>query len=175
MIIVVGGSGSGSGKTTLIRIILKFFPDRFTVLKITPNERFGEGIEENLKTLDIEGKDTYYYLHEGARKVYWIRGVFEKLEGFIEEVFSKGTGDVIVEGNSFLKFKKPDLIFFVEKDLDSSSKKDARFAKSAANYVIVNAEKGYVNNFKEFNVNLKSELDLQGQFSQELKTIIKSF
>jgi molybdopterin-guanine dinucleotide biosynthesis protein len=175
MIIVVGGNGSGSGKTTLIRIILKLFPSRFAVVKITPGRRFGEGIEEDFSKLNVVGKDTYYFLHEGAKKVSWVKGDIDKLNQLLKKLLSKNIRDVIIEGNSFLNFKKPDLLFFVERDLSNRKDDQTGLIKSAADYVIINVVgTGFIKNLNEFRVNLKNEIEAGGEFSSMLKEIIES-
>lgn len=172
MIITVSGDASGSGKTTLIRIILRVFPDRFDVIKITPGSHFGEGIEERADFLYIKGKDTFYYLSDGAKKVYWVRGSHEKLSVYIDEIFSKNKGDIIVEGNYFLNLGKPDLLFFVESGIAKFPKENAEFIKNMADYVIINKDHPYVKDRNNVTVNLKDELKVVGLFSRDLKKMI---
>lgn len=175
MVIVVGGSKSKVGKTTLIRIILNLYPDRFSVVKITPGERFGEGIVEDTGILNVRGKDTYFFLKDGAKRVYWVRGSNDKLEKFINKVMDEISGDVIIEGNAYLKFRSADLIFFVDRENGRAPKEDIEWLLKKAHYKIINCPQDYERKRNTFRVNLLEELKNKNKFKKDLDKILSSF
>jgi len=185
MIILVSGGKSNVGKTTLIRVLLSIFPERFSVVKITPSLHYGEGvitdsgvfksecIVVDSSTLKIDKKDTSFFLNEGAKRVFWVRGEKEKLNYYLSCVLDEIDGDVIVEGNSFLKFKKPDLMFFVEKD-GAEAKEGAEPMKAYADFIVINTEtKTFLIEGKIITVNLSDVLkDISHPFKTELEKIL---
>ncbi len=138
MKILVGGAGSGSGKTTFIRLILKIFPDRFTVVKISVSEKYPCEKVTDRSLLNVPGKDTYYFLNGGARSVLWVRGKRRCIGNTIKAAVSEIEGDAIFEGNSSAYFIKGDLSFFVFKDKDDIKKESAAYFAKYANYLVKN-------------------------------------
>ncbi len=185
MIILVSGGKSNVGKTTLIRVLLSMFPGRFSVVKITPSLHYGEGvitdsgvfksecIVVDSSTLKIDKKDTSFFLDEGAKRVFWVRGEKEKLNYYLSCVLDEIDGDAIVEGNSFLHLRQPDLMFFVEKE-SAEAKGGAEPLKTRADFIVINTEtKTFLIEGKVFTVNLLAVLnDVSHLFRTELEKIL---
>ncbi|MCD6427235.1 MAG: hypothetical protein J7L03_03920 [Caldisericaceae bacterium] len=138
MKILVGGAGSGSGKTTFIRLILKTFPKRFTVMKISVSEKYPCEKVTDKNVLNTSGKDTYYFLHGGAKQVLWIKGDRECVGRLLKKEVPQVRGDLIIEGNSAIYFVKPDISFFVFKCGEEIEKESAVYFKNRANYLVEN-------------------------------------
>jgi molybdopterin-guanine dinucleotide biosynthesis protein len=185
MIILVSGGKSNVGKTTLIRVFLRIFPGRFSVVKITPSLHYGEGvitdsgvfkseyIVVDSSTLKINKKDTSFFLNEGAKRVFWVRGEKEKLNYYLSCVLGELDGDAIVEGNSFLQLRQPDLMFFVEKE-GAEAKEGAEPLKVRADFIVINIEtKTFLIEGKVITANLPDVLkDISHPFRTELKKIL---
>jgi molybdopterin-guanine dinucleotide biosynthesis protein len=184
MIILVSGGKSNVGKTTLIRVFLRIFLGRFSVVKITPSLHYGEGvitdsgvfkseyIVVDSSTLKIDKKDTSFFLNEGAKRVFWVRGEKEKLSYYLSCLLRELDGDAIVEGNSFLQLRQPDLIFFVEKE-GAEAKEGAEPLKARADFIVINTEtKTFLSKEKIITVNLLDALtNTSHLFRTELEKI----
>lgn len=161
MLILVGGAKSNTGKTTLVRLLLRAYPNRFSVIKITPKKEFGIGIETSKEILDVKGSDTSYFLNEPSKKVFWVRGDKEDIGKALKEVLSLEHGDFIIEGNSFLDFEKPNLFIFVLKE-NETVKEEAKRLIELADFIITNTERDYFEcSEKSATVNLKKALQDQ--------------
>jgi len=186
MIILVSGGKSNVGKTTLIRVFLRIFPGRFSVVKITPSLHYGEGITTDSgvfksecivvdsSTLKIDKKDTSFFLNEGAKRVFWVRGEKEKLNYYLSCLLRELDGDAIVEGNSFLlQQRQPDLMFFVEKE-GAEAKEGAESLKARADFIIINTEtKTFLIEGKVITMNLSDVLKyISHPFKTELEKIL---
>ena len=173
MIILVSGGKSNVGKTTLVRVFLSIFPGRFSVVKITPSLHYGEGVVTDEEVLKTKGKDTAFFLNEGAKKVFWVRGEKGKISHYLNEVMVSLKGDVIVEGNSFLRERQPDLMFFVEKE-GAEAKEGAEPLKARADFIVINTEtKTFLIEGKVITVNLLDALkDKSHPFREELGKIL---
>ncbi|MGC8721639.1 MAG: hypothetical protein ACP5SB_03575 [Caldisericaceae bacterium] len=187
MIILIAGAKSGSGKTTLTRILLKLFPHRFSVIKITPSRRYGQGIvtssERFLKNpcfvvdrneLLKDKKDTYYFEKYRAKETFWVRGEKTELGGLLHTVLDLVHEDIIIEGNSFISYEKPELIFYVQME-GTLPKADAVELKEKAEYVIINTLSGlYLREKNVFSVNLIQALqDDKSIFRKDIYDIIE--
>lgn len=124
--IVVSGEKSGIGKTYLAQKLLKCL-NGWSALKVTvskeggcPNNRdcgICRGIKKPfyiVKDQDIinqPGKDTARLKEAGAKEVIWLKAKPQGLKKGLEKVFSEFSDckGIIIEGNSVLKFFKPDL------------------------------------------------------------------
>jgi molybdopterin-guanine dinucleotide biosynthesis protein len=185
MIILVSGGKSNVGKTTLIRVFLSIFPERFSVVKITSSLHYGEGvitdsgvfksecIVVDSSTLKIDKKDTSFFLNEGAKRVFWVRGEKEKLNYYLSCLLHELNGDAIVEGNSFLQLRQPDLMLFVEKE-GAEAKEGAEPLKTSADFIVINTETTkFLSEGKVFTVNLSDVLkDISHPFKTELEKIL---
>lgn len=161
MLILVGGAKSNTGKTTLVRLLLRAYPNRFSVIKITPKKELGTGIETSREILNVRGSDTSYFLNEPSKKVFWVRGDKEDIKKALEKILSLEQGDFIVEGNSFLEFKKPNLFIFVLKEGETIKEQAKKFIK-LADFLVINTERDYFQfSEKSLTVNLKKSLQDQ--------------
>ncbi len=169
MRILVGGARSSSGKTTLIRIVLRIFPFRFGVVKISPNDRYGEGIEASREVLKVEGKDTFLFLSEPSRVVVWIRGRKDNISRYLAEFFGDAEGDFLIEGNSYISYSDPDKLIFVEKE-GEELKEQSRYLKEKANLVVVNTRIDcFELNGITMKVNLRNVLDQDNEVSRSAR------
>ncbi|MGB9694902.1 MAG: hypothetical protein ACPLZB_02790 [Caldisericaceae bacterium] len=187
MIILIAGAKSGSGKTTLTRILLTLFPHRFSVIKITPSSRYGKGIvtsserfSKNLffvvdrNELLKDKKDTYYFEKYGAKETFWVRGEKTELGGLLHAVLNSVNEDIIIEGNSFINYEKPEFIFYVQME-GTLPKADAVELKEKAEYVIINTLSDlYLREKDVFRVNLNQALQNDKSiFRKEIYDIIE--
>ena len=125
-IVVVGGHTRNIGKTSVVAGLIAALPEmRWTAIKIT---QFGHGVcSANGEPCDCEtadhtiaiseerdaanGTDSSRYLAAGASRSFWVR----TRQGQLNEAMPRlrtllgGSGNVILESNSVLRFLKPDL------------------------------------------------------------------
>lgn len=124
--IVVSGEHSGVGKTYLAQKLLKHL-NGWSALKVTVSKEGGCPNNKNcgicgsikkpfyiVKNQDIinqPGKDTARLKQAGAKEVIWLKAKPEGLKKGLEKVLSEFSDckGIIIEGNSVLKFFKPDL------------------------------------------------------------------
>jgi hypothetical protein len=187
MIILIAGAKSNSGKTTLVRILLTTFKGRFSALKITPSTHYGEGvlgykqkeglfscIKEDENKLYEEGKDTYFFIKDGAKSVFWVRGEKAKLKELLDCTLKEAEGDLLVEGNSFIDYKEPDLMFFTQNETETP-KENALLLKNRADIIVVNTlSNNYIYNKDTIIVNLQYALkDCEHPFRLDLIKIVK--
>ena len=102
-----------------------------------------------------------------------MRGEKEKLNYYLSCLLRELDGDAIVEGNSFLRLRQPDLMFFVEKE-GAEAKEGAEPLKTHADFIIINSEtKTFLIEGKIITVNLLDALDdTSHPFGGELKKIL---
>jgi|GEM_PF-1392968 len=189
MIILVGGAKSNSGKTTFVRILLSLFQYKFSVIKITPSNKYGEGIITSNKDFDNspyfandrnrlyeKGKDTFYFVNDGAKDIFWVRGDKTELNSLLEYVLRVVEGSIIVEGNSFINYKEPDLIFYVQKE-NEVLKESAIQVKDKAHYIIINYFSSlYLHDGNVFNVNLQEVLlNINHPFRVDLSNVLNKW
>jgi hypothetical protein len=128
--IVVSGAHSGIGKTRLAEEILGYLPD-WSALKVTVKQESGcprdnscqvcEEIRDEFeiitdsKIIRQKGTDTARLKKAGARRVIWLRANLGGLQRGLNEAFSllKKAQGIVIEGNSVLKFVKPDIVIFI--------------------------------------------------------------
>jgi len=176
MIIVVAGNGSNSGKTTLIRVILSLYPGMFDVAKLTPSDRFKSAIEVDKPELLKGDKDTAFFMREGARKVVWIHGKAKDIGSLLKSSLAQLGDNIIIEGNSALRCIKPDLTFFIVRELSSTVNKSAVLAESMADYIILNKTSvNYSRSGNILNISLLKALADPGKFADELSKILRKF
>jgi len=131
--IVISGEKSGVGKTYLAQRLLRSL-EGWSALKVTvskgggcPNGRncgICEGIKKPfyiIKDKDIinqAGKDTARLKEAGAKQVIWLKARPEGLRNGLKKAFSEFSGcrGIVIEGNSVLKFLKPDLNMHVNSE-----------------------------------------------------------
>ncbi len=177
MIIIVTGNGSNSGKTTLIRIILSLYPDIFDVVKLTPSDRLKSAIEVDKSELLKDRKDTAFFMREGARKVVWVHGKAKDIGSLLKSSLTQLGDNIIIEGNSALRYIKPDLTFFTtRRELGSIVNKSAAFAESMADYIILNKTSvNYSRSGNILNISLLKALADPGEFANEFSKILQKF
>lgn len=172
MLVLVGGAKSNTGKTTLVRLLLRAYPNHFSVIKITPKKEFGTGIETSREILNVKGSDTSYFLNEPSKKVFWVRGEKEDIKKALEKILSFEQEDFIVEGNSFLDFKKPDLFIFVLKE-GETIKEQAKEIIKLADFIVINTELDYSEcSEKSLTINLKKSLQDQKMINVYFQKIL---
>jgi len=176
MIIVVAGNGSNSGKTTLIRVILSLYPDTFDVVKITPSDKLKSAIEVDESEFLKSDKDTAFFMREGAKKVVWVHGKAKDIGSLLKSSLAQFGDNIIIEGNSALRHIKPDLTFFITRELGSTVNKSAAFAESIADYIVLNKTSvNYSRNGNVLNISLPKALADPGKFADEFSRILRKF
>lgn len=132
-IITVSGAQSGVGKTKVAEMLLKKLKG-WSAIKVTvshhgnscPIERdcgacdelhSGFAIVSDRKIIEQEGKDTQRLKEAGAKKVLWLKAHPQGLKQGLKKTLSmlKKARGIIIEGNSILKYLKPDLAIFVKR------------------------------------------------------------
>jgi hypothetical protein len=176
MIIVVAGNGSNSGKTTFIRVILSLYPDTFDVIKLTPSDKLKSTIVIDREELLKDGKDSAFFVCEGAGKVVWIHGKVKDIGSLLKSSLAQLGDNIIIEGNSALRYIKPDLTFFITREPGSTVSKSAAFAESKADYIILNKTSvNYSRSGNILNISLPGALADPGKFADEFNKILRKF
>lgn len=154
LVIGVGGFASNVGKTTLLCELLEAFPG-WEAIKTTRGHYRSCGKdpqaccvshllgEEPLVRSGREdtyesGKDTGRYWDAGAANVHWLIATDGQLEKGIRQVLRKVRSEgVLIEGNSFSEFVRPDCFVMVRRADSVKIKKSARgmIDKATAIYV----------------------------------------
>ncbi len=173
MIILVGGSGSNSGKTTFISILLANFTKKFSVVKVTPTEKFGNYVETDMHVLLQKGKDTARFIEYGAKKVVWVHADRANLGRFLNDAVNMLNGDIIVEGNSAMRYLQYDLSFFVLRDMQIISKQSSIFFLNNANFVIRNVSEKITPNIEGHEIYANLYLELKNT-SKPMRKILNS-
>ncbi len=135
----------------------------------------------------VEGKDTWRLKNGGASKVVWINSTEQDtLDSFKTSLSLVADYPIIlIEGNSILKYLKPDLSFFIcdAKILDYTNVKPSRkLALSKTDIIINNLREGFIDyqensQVKEFcaSINSKAEfINLDLKQSQETTGTFKA-
>ncbi len=155
-IIAVDGANSGDGPTTVLEILLRHFKNyaaiKTTTTHKTPCPRIHAcGICREIKKpyniitdpgiIAQEDKDTARYLSAGAKKVLWVQSAPDALREAMKEALEllKDEKGVIIEGNSPLKYIRPDLTIFVRAD-DEDMKPSAKAALPKADISVISRD-----------------------------------
>ena len=143
MIVGVGGFTSEVGKTTLVCNLLRMFPG-WEAIKTTRGHYRSCGkdahaccvshlledkavIRSGREQTYAPGKDTGRYWESGAENVHWVIATDEQLANGIRDAIARvKTRGVIVEGNSFSDFIKPDFFIMVARADQPNIKATAR-------------------------------------------------
>jgi molybdopterin-guanine dinucleotide biosynthesis protein len=154
LIVGIGGLTSEVGKTTLLCKLLKAFPG-WEAIKTTRGHYRSCGkdphtccvsdllseepvVHSGRKTTYVAGKDTGKYWDAGAGNVHWVIATDEQVEAGIHEALGRLTAPgVLVEGNSFTEFVKPDFFVMVADSEMLKIKRTARRALSQVGAVYV--------------------------------------
>src|ERR1700741_2291242 len=150
--IAIGGFSSEVGKTTLMCELLSAFPG-WEAIKTTRGHYRSCGkdphtccvsdllseepvVHSGRETTYAAGKDTGRYWDAGAANVHWVIATDEQVEAGINEALSRvTTSGVLVEGNSFSEFVKPDFFVLVANSEMLKIKPTARRALSRVDAV----------------------------------------
>jgi hypothetical protein len=154
LIIGIGGLTSEVGKTTLLCKLLEAFPG-WEAIKTTRGHYRSCGkdphtccvsdllseepvVYSGRKTTYVAGKDTGKYWDAGAGNVHWVIATDEQVEAGIREALGRVTAaGVLVEGNSFTEFVKPDFFVMVADSEMLKIKRTARRALSEVGAIYV--------------------------------------
>lgn len=153
-IVGVGGFESNVGKTTLMCELLREFPE-WEAVKTTRGHYRSCGKDPHTCCVShllsdkpvvlsgrretyADGKDTGRYWVAGAANVHWLIVTTQQLEQGINETLErvKAPG-VLIEGNSFTKFIKPDYFLMVKLRNSEKIKTSAKHSLELANAVYV--------------------------------------
>lgn len=130
MIVSVSGAHSGIGKTAFVEYLLSHLKG-WSALKVTvikdgpcPRERpcgvcqrqdSPFSIVSDSRIINQKGKDTQRMKLAGARRVLWLKakplGLKEGLKKALKKI--RNSNGIVIEGNSVLKYLKPDFSIFV--------------------------------------------------------------
>ena len=156
LIIGVGGLTSDVGKTTLVCDLLRAFPG-WEAIKTTKGHYRSCGkdphaccvshlltdepvVRSGREATYEEGKDTGRYWDAGASNVHWLIATNSQVEQgtclAVERVKSPG---VIIEGNSFTQFVRPNAFVMVSRESQREIKPSAKRALSYASAIYVSA------------------------------------
>jgi hypothetical protein len=183
--ITVSGLYSNIGKTLLSQYLLGLLKNT-AAIKITTTD-FETFITDKEDVIMVEGKDTWRLKNGGASKVVWINSTEQDtLDSFKTSLSLVADYPIIlIEGNSILKYLKPDLSFFIcdAKILDYTNVKPSRkLALSKTDIIINNLREGFIDyqensQVKEFcaSINSKAEfINLDLKQSQETTGTFKA-
>jgi len=157
LIIGIGGLTSNVGKTALVCELLRAFPG-WEAIKTTRGHYRSCGkdphtccvsdlldtkpvIRSGRELTDAAGKDTGRYWAAGASNVHWVIAtddqVAEGIQGAVARVKARG---VIVEGNSFAEYVRPDFFIMVVRPDDLKMKATARRALNSVSAYYFSSE-----------------------------------
>jgi hypothetical protein len=153
-VIVVGGHSRSVGKTSVVAGLIAALPEfDWTAVKIT---QYGHGVcSANGEVCDCAASDhswaiseerdrsgesdTSRFLLAGAARVLWVRTEQGRLAEAMPALRQRleGTGNVIIESNSVMKFLRPDLYLTVLDPATADFKNSAREFLDRADAVIL--------------------------------------
>src|ERR1043166_2055205 len=142
-VVGVGGFTSNVGKTTLMCELLRAFPG-WEAIKTTRGHYRSCGkdpsaccvshllsgeplIRSGRADTYVAGKDTGRYWDAGASNVHWLIATEAQIETGIHEAIELVSAEgVLIEGNSFSQFLRPDYFVMVRLENDAGIKKSAK-------------------------------------------------
>lgn len=151
-IITVSGTSSNAGKTFVVTKLLQHLKG-WSGLKVTTTHkglcptgkncgvcgqlRTKYSIITDKKVIIEKGKDTHRFKEAGAKRVIWLKTQPAGLKEGLNKAISKfkKTEGIIIEGNSALKYIKPDFAIFIKKN-HSAVKKSAKEAIKKADLIL---------------------------------------
>lgn len=151
--VVVGGHSRNVGKTSVAAALISALSEySWTAIKISPHWHEGapEASEESIKESSFEiieennrqGRtDTSRFLAAGAARSLWVRVREGQLAAAMQTLLPIIRADpfVIVEGNSILRFIRPDLFIIVIRfDVEDFKESAREMLKQAHAAVVVN-------------------------------------
>ena len=156
-IIGIGGLTSEVGKTTLLCELLSAFSG-WEAIKTTRGHYRSCGkdphaccvsdllsdeptIRSGYESTFSPGKDTGRYWEAGAKNVHWVIGTDDQIEAGVTEALSRvQAAGVLIEGNSFTQFVKPDFFVMVVRSDQLKIKPTARRALKQASAIYVSTD-----------------------------------
>lgn len=144
LIVTVSGASKDVGKSSLASFLVKHLPGCAAV-KVSVHRRRppGEFVVEEGEPLRNPGTDTGRLYSAGARPVLWVRSTVETLQRDWEKVLERVDAPVlVVEGNSILRFLRPDFAVFVMGSTLQDFKPSAYTALAKAHTVVVEGGEG---------------------------------
>jgi hypothetical protein len=138
--IAIGGQCRNVGKTTLACHLLRAFADRrWTAVKIS---RHAHGLPPGEFALEREtgqglSSDTARYLSAGAAQAYFLRAPGDTLPAALTALEAVAMQDLLIESNSYLGSRRPDVYLLVLDPARADVKRSAREYGPQANAVIV--------------------------------------
>jgi molybdopterin-guanine dinucleotide biosynthesis protein len=142
-VIGVGGFTSNVGKTTLMCELLRAFPG-WEAIKTTRGHYRSCGkdpsaccvshllseepvIRSGRADTYVAGKDTGRYWDAGASNVHWLIATEDQIESGINQALQLVSAEgVLIEGNSFSQFLRPDYFVMVRLEGNTAIKKSAK-------------------------------------------------
>ncbi len=143
-IISISGASKDVGKSSLAAYIIrrcrKCAAVKFSLHQSVPE---GDPILEQRLGDEEEERDTVLMKKAGAHPVYWVRATSESLAGLVRAVVDRIESPLaVMEGNSFLRYIKPDYSVFVMGPTFDDFKESAWSALAAADTILVNGAEG---------------------------------
>ena len=153
-IVGIGGFESNVGKTTLLCDLLREFP-AWEAIKTTRGHYRSCGKDPHACCVShllseeplilsgksetySDGKDTGRYWTAGASNVHWLIVTESQVEKGIKEVLKRvKSPGVLIEGNSFAKFVKPDYFVMVARNNSTRMKTSARQTLELASAIVL--------------------------------------
>jgi len=183
IIVAVSGFSSNVGKTTLVCELLRQLPG-WEAIKLTRGHYrscgrdpagccvsdllreepvIRSGREANYET----GKDTARFWDAGASNVHWVIVRDDQVAQGISEALTRVTAPgVIVEGNSFLEYIKPDLSLMCARAEGGKIKPSARRVLADTDFLYLSSldstDSEVRTRFDQFCSGISSSLDLRG-------------
>jgi len=167
VIIGVGGFESNVGKTTLMCDLLKWFPE-WEAIKTTRGHYRSCGkdpqtccvshllsdeplVRSGRAETYEAGKDTGRYWDAGAANVHWLICTDDQVEKGIKKALARvKSRGVLIEGNSFSQFVKPDHFVMVRRAGNDKMKTSARRTINNVTAIYVSDLLGEVENEKDY-------------------------
>lgn len=141
-VITVSGAHKGVGKTMLTEILLRNLPG-FAAIKITMTD-LHTSVSSDEEELMVPEKDTCRMKQSGAEKVVWVKSTEKSLPEAMEHALSLtgNSKEVLIEGNSILKYINPTIAFFVIDSTMRQMKPSRISALKKADFCVVNQKNG---------------------------------
>ncbi len=155
-VVAVSGFSSNVGKTTLVCVLLRALPG-WEAIKLTRGHYRSCGrdpagccVSDLLRDEPVVrsgreanyqvGKDTGRFWDAGAANVHWVIVKDDQVESGINEALARVKSDgVIIEGNSFLDYVKPDLAVMCARSEGGKVKPSARRALTRSDLVYISS------------------------------------
>jgi len=156
IVVAVSGFSSNVGKTTLMCELLRRLPG-WEAIKLTRGHYRSCGrdpagccvsnllrdepvIRSGRESNYQAGKDTGYFWDAGASNVHWVIVKDDQVEIGIKEALARvKSGGVLIEGNSFLDYVRPDLAVMCARSEGGKVKPSARRALMKSDFIYLSS------------------------------------